>query len=39
MADAGFANIQPVITPASMSPLPVGPLSEVIRRFAIKLII
>ena len=35
MADAGFANIQPVITPAAMNPLPAGPLSEAIRRFVL----
>ena len=32
MADLGFANIQPVITPACMNVLPPGAMQEAIRR-------
>ena len=32
MADAGFANIQPVITPAALNPIPAGPMKELIKR-------
>ena len=39
MADAGFANIQPVITPVSMNPLLAGPITKAIRRFGPNFII
>ena len=32
MADAGFANIPPVLTPAAMNPLPQDALKDLIQR-------
>ena len=39
MADLGFANIQPVITPASLNAIPAGPLKEMIKWYMHILII
>ena len=33
MADAGFANIQPVITPAALNRIAAGPMKEMIKRY------